>query len=224
MLPGPEQVLQCPACGTVMLQPTISSGNTLDAVYYTDGYMDAPMLPQPAVLVRCPGCLAPFQRHRAQVLGEVDRYGTNLFPDERPATRRDPAWRRAPRVQPAERADYLADLATHRYAREDEIELRLELMHLCNHPRRRLPPRAKRPPVTSLEQANLRKLAALLDLRDDEERVMLAEVRRELGDFEMAGAMLARDVPEELALAARRIRQLVGARDRWVAEVSAREG
>jgi len=50
MLPGPEQVLQCPNCAAAVLQPTTSSGNTLDAVYYTDGYMDAPMMPQPAAL------------------------------------------------------------------------------------------------------------------------------------------------------------------------------
>jgi hypothetical protein len=201
-----------------MLQPTIRSGNTLDAVYYTDGYVDAPMLPQPAALVRCPGCREPLVRRHARVLGHVDRYGVNLFPDEQQAGA-DPAWRRAPRVEAAHEPDYIAVLATHRHSREDEMELRVELMHVCNHGRRRLPPHATPPPVSALEQANLRKLASLLDLRDGQERVMLAEVRRELAEFEVAASMLDGDVPEEVALAARRIRQLVAEGNRWVAEV-----
>ena len=218
MIPGPDQVLQCPSCEAVMLQPTIRSGNTLDAVYYTDGYVDAPMLPQPAALVRCPACREPLVRRHAATLGEVDRYGANLFPDERVASE-DPAWRRAPRVEPAHEPDYVTVLATHRYPREDEVELRVELMHVCNHGRRRLPPHATPPPVSALEQANLRKLTALLDLRDGVERVMLAEVRRELAEFEVAASMLGGDIPEEVALAAQRIRQLVAERSRWVAVV-----
>jgi hypothetical protein len=202
-----------------MLQPTFSSGNTLDAVYYTDGYMDAPMFPQPASLVRCPACKEPLVRRHARILGEVERFGVNLFPEERAERRADPAWFRAPRVQAAHEPDYVAVLATHRYPREDEIELRVELMHVCNHARRRLPPHATPPPVSALELANLRKLTALLDPRDGEERVMLAEVRRELGEFDLAASLLNGDFPEEVALAGERIRRLVADRNHWVAEV-----
>jgi hypothetical protein len=99
----------------------------------------------------------------------------------------------------------------------------VELMHVCNHARRRLPPHATPPPVSALEQANLRKLAALLDLRDGEERLLLAEVRRELGDFDAASSLLAGDFPEEVGPAAQRIRQLVADRHRWVSEVFAGE-
>jgi hypothetical protein len=219
MIPGPDQVLQCPTCESAMLQPTFSSGNTLDAVYYTDGYMDAPMLPQPASLVRCPACKEPLVRRHARILGEVERFGVNLFPEERAERQVDPAWFRAPRVQAAHEADYVAVLATHRYPREDEIELRVELMHVCNHARRQLPPHATPPPVSALELANLRKLTALLDPRDGEERVMLAEVRRELGEFDLAASLLNGDFPEEVALAGQRIRQLVADRNHWVAEV-----
>lgn len=224
MIPGPDQVLQCPACESPMLQPTISSGNTLDAVYYTDGYMDAPMLPRPAALLRCPACKEPLVRRHARVLGEVERFGVNLFPEERPPRQANPAWVRAPRVQSAHEPDYVAVLATHRYPRDDEIELRIELMHVCNHARRRLPPHATPPPVSALELANLRKLTLLLDPREVEEKVMLAEVRRELGEFDLAASLLAEDLPDEVELAAQRIRQLVAERNRWVAEVFAGEG
>lgn len=47
MLPGPDQILECPSSGAPVAQPTISSGNTFGATYYTDGWMDAPMPPQP---------------------------------------------------------------------------------------------------------------------------------------------------------------------------------
>ena len=219
MLPGPDQVLQCPSCAAVVLQPTISSGNTIGAIYYTDGYMDAPMFPQPSVLVRCPVCREPFLRSQARLLGHYDRFGATMFADEAGQDVQDPAWRRAPRVMKPVHADYVPVLIKRRFTRETEVELRIEFMQVCNHPRRQLAPDAERPAVTAPERANLQMLASLLDLLDPEERLILAEVRRQLGEFDRAAEALTQDFPEDFALAAGRIRELVEARNPWVAEL-----
>lgn len=222
MLPGPDQVLECPSCGRASRQPTVSFGSTLDAIYYTDGYMDAPTLPQPTVLLLCPGCRTAFLAREATVVGAVDRFDYNSpFPDEASDKLMDPAWKRAPRVGSATAGDYMTLLASRELGREDEIELRVELMQVCNHRRRKLPRGAPRIALSVVERSNLKRLAARLDLRDAEERVMLAEVRRELGEFEQAAAALLDAVPEEVGLAAGRIRELTEARDPWVAEILA---
>jgi len=200
----------------------VSLGSTLDAIYYTDGYMDAPTLPQPTILLLCPGCHAAFLAREATVLGQIDRFDYNSpFPGESSGKLMDPAWKRAPRVGSATAGDYMSLLASRQLGREDEIELRVELMQVCNHRRRKLPPGAPRIALSVVERSNLKRLAARLDLRDAEERVMLAEVRRELGEFEQAAAVLRDVVPEEVTLAAGRIRELIEARDPWVAEVLA---
>ena len=46
MLPGPTLIIACPACKAEHLLPTLASGNTLGARYWTDGYCEAPMLPE----------------------------------------------------------------------------------------------------------------------------------------------------------------------------------
>jgi hypothetical protein len=219
MLPGPDQVLQCPSCAAAVLQPTISSGNTIGAIYYTDGYMDAPMFPQPAVLVRCPVCREPFLRAHAKTLGHFDRYGATMFAEEDLHAAQDPAWRRAPRVAKAADADYVPVLIRRRFTRETEVDLRIEYMQVCNHPRRQLGPDAPRPAMSAPERANLQMLASMLDLLNDEERLILAEVRRQLGEFDRAAAALAAEFPEDFALAAGRIQELVKVRNPWVAEL-----
>lgn len=219
MLPGPDQVLQCPSCAAAVLQPTISSGNTIGAIYYTDGYMDAPMFPQPSVLVRCPVCYEPFLRSQARLLGRYDRYGATMFADEAAHAAPDPAWRRAPRVAKVAVTDYVPVLIRRRFNRETEVDLRIEFMQVCNHPRRQLAPDASRPAVTATERANLQMLASLLDLLNPEERLILAEVRRQLGEFDRAAVALAAEFPDDFALAAGRIRELVQARSTWVAEL-----
>jgi hypothetical protein len=217
MLPGPDQIFECPSCGAPVAQPTISSGNTIGATYYTDGWMDAPMLPQPALLVRCPGCAAPFVGALARRLGAYDRYGANLFPGEADDDPPDPSWRRARRVALAPLVDYAAMLTARRFERGLELALRLEAWHVGNHARRGPPAGANDSALTAAEVANLRGLMRLLDAEDAEHRVMLAEGHRELGEFDRALAVLAGESPEELALAAGRIRALAEARQARVA-------
>lgn len=218
MLPGPDEILECPACRAPVAQPTLSSGNTFGATYYTDGYMDAPMLPQPALLVRCPRCAAPFVRPLAIRLGEYDRFGTNLFAEEDAAAGApDPSWRRARRLAEAQPGDYARILASGQFERELELALRVECWHVGNHARRRLPAAEPCPALSRAEAVNLRALAALLDTANPEQRLMLAELHRELGEFDAALAALAGEFPQELSLAVGRIRTLAEKQEAGVA-------
>lgn len=56
MLPGPKIIRKCSKCKNLVQQETLMSGNTLGARYYTDGKMEAPMLPYLQYLIKCPHC------------------------------------------------------------------------------------------------------------------------------------------------------------------------
>lgn len=58
MLPGDTIVKKCSRCGGTFGEATIVSGNTFGAVRWTDGKLEAPMLPEGPLLGRCPHCRA----------------------------------------------------------------------------------------------------------------------------------------------------------------------
>jgi hypothetical protein len=54
MLPGPNVIRQCNHCQKPFTEPTLMSGNTFGATFWTDGKQEAPMLPDMPWLVKCP--------------------------------------------------------------------------------------------------------------------------------------------------------------------------
>src|SRR5687767_1023305 len=71
MMTGPDIVLACPRCGAPHRLRSLLTGNTFDAVVWTDGWRDAPMLPLPPVVSRCAACQRFFWVGRAERLGEL---------------------------------------------------------------------------------------------------------------------------------------------------------
>jgi len=60
-IPGPPEVIACPACGAKHFRETLISGNTCGSRYYSDGRMVAPFLPAFPYFVRCCACKAFFK-------------------------------------------------------------------------------------------------------------------------------------------------------------------
>jgi hypothetical protein len=83
MLPGPDQVIACPHCGNLARQPTLASGNTYHAQLWSDGKLDAPMLPEYPAITRCRGCRTVFWIRDAPVIDEIGPWGEDL--DSAPA-------------------------------------------------------------------------------------------------------------------------------------------
>ena len=71
MLPGPDKVIECPACKALSRVFTLRSGNTLDARRWTDGMMIAPMLPIPPAITRCRKCGCYFWLSDAKEIGQI---------------------------------------------------------------------------------------------------------------------------------------------------------
>ena len=74
MIPAGDSYHACPECGAVHAREEIMSGNTIGAKYYSDGKMEAPMLPDLPSVIRCVRCAFIFQLRRdAQVTAPSDK-------------------------------------------------------------------------------------------------------------------------------------------------------
>ena len=103
MTPGSTHVVRCPSCGQLGTYPSIASGNTFGAVYYTDGRRVAPMLPVTPSVVRCGGCSGVFWLESATEVGEYSPWGSD---DESI----DPTWTCAAGLVEPDEQQYLAAL------------------------------------------------------------------------------------------------------------------
>lgn len=56
MIPGPKLVYACPNCGEKIIVGSIESGNTFGATLFSDGMQRAPMLPQYPDETKCKKC------------------------------------------------------------------------------------------------------------------------------------------------------------------------
>ncbi|GBD35943.1 hypothetical protein HRbin36_01059 [bacterium HR36] len=188
MLPGPDQVITCPHCGFLAKQRTLISGNTIGAILWSDGKLEAPMLPEFPAVVRCRGCKRFYWVDEARVKGEIEPFGYQSQHLE------------------LQRAEYTQHLTIDEYIEaldtgvgsdmQKERYLRVHFWWAVNdlvrgNANAQIPVRY----IQKLRE-NLAKLSVLLDENDPNERIMKAEIARETGDFTRA-IQLLEDVPAE---------------------------
>ncbi|MFO7652410.1 MAG: hypothetical protein R6X25_01160 [Candidatus Krumholzibacteriia bacterium] len=207
MLPGPDAIRCCTVCGGEFRHRTLASGNTLGARFWTDGKMEAPMLPDQPELLRCPHCGALVWLEDATQVGE--QWGSP-FEDDEIADRNTPA---ATIPTSQEHRRHLAEVSGDP---ERERYVRLRIWWAENDARRAGGDQA---PLAPAEAENLFALLPLLDEEDDSERLLKAEAMRELGLFPSAASLLRRPFEPDLEPAAACIGQLVEQRVTGVAEI-----
>lgn len=207
MKPGPTIIRKCAACGKRLAEGTMLSGNTYGARYWTDGRMIAPMLPDALWLVKCGHCDALGWLEDLERLGELayDHAEAADLTGVRP-------------VMTPGMEDFLSALARGLagHSRKKQRYLRQQAWWAGNDRRREGDADA---PLSEAECRNLEALLPLLRATMQEDRLMRAEVLRELGRHEEALAALARPVREGLAPAAAFIRTLASQGIRGVREM-----
>lgn len=213
MIPGPTIIRKCSACGKHISQDTNISGNTCGARFWTDGKWDAPMLLDQPPLVKCQHCGTLVWIDEQTEVGELDAWhffdtdDRDRFRDARPGS--------TPTLQ-----DYADLLDAGISDKNKEHYVRLRAWWAGNDPRRES---GESTHLDSFEKQNLGAFLALLDETDDHERVMKAEVFRELGEFNEAEKLLATDFDDELTQAVSMIRDLNQKRIATVAEMESEE-
>ena len=215
MILGPDQIIACPHCGGLSQHCTLVSGNTFGAQVWTDGKQVAPMLLQPPPVVKCAHCA------RCYWLADAEEIAT-VYLRVKGERNIDPAWRKAPLAEEPSETEYYA--AMEDGLAEDRVQERnlrvLAWWRGNDAVRNRDPAPRETPAISQAGRTNLERLADLLDDDDDSDRLMKAEVLRELGQFEAAGKILDGITSDNVTRILRRIRSLCDDRDACVREIT----
>jgi len=178
---GPDACVSCPHCGEKARYQTLLCGNTFGATLWTDGKRLTPIFVEPPQFVRCSACAACYWFEDAAHLDDESF-------DEEAAEREGMPW-----LQEADEADmYRAPAAGGTAVGPHERRFRVLAWWSSHDPLRTEHPE---PPAVdpALAQARGLKLQGLLRVLDPTEindRIMRAEVHRELGDFDAARRQL----------------------------------
>ena len=176
MLPGPTYIKGCPKCSCRIAEESQLSGNNFGEVVWSDGMNDAPMLPNLPQLVLCPDCSTFLW------LADLDRVDS-------PTVFRVPEDTKSPIIPTF--SDYVDYLSSNKLKPERERGTRILAWWAGNHPRRRGGPKKHRPSLTEKEIWNLECLGQMLDPSVENERIMKAEIKRELSDFDASLSFLS---------------------------------
>jgi hypothetical protein len=224
MMPGPTLLKKCSSCGRLIEEETLMSGNTCGAVFWTDGKFDAPMLPDLPELVKCPFCKTLLWIEDLKVVGDA---GTNRYDGFVPLKAPSLDLTTTKPYKTPSLKDYFGLLNGGGQSLERKKYLRLRAWHAGNDRRRESehgPGKFKNKkdlsliPLSDAEIRNMKDLTCILDEQDDEERVLKAELFRELGFFNRCLSCLAKTLAEDYSLSASFIKGLVEKHDPWVRE------
>jgi hypothetical protein len=159
-------VRECPHCKAHVVEEDTLSGNTIGAKYYTDGKREAKMLPDHPALVKCPVCGGLFWVDEAK---EVD-VGFEAAKGKPQVTA----------LSAKEIQDFLAGQEA--LPKDKEIYLRIRIWWLANDAWRWAP--NPKPAFTPEQVKNLDDLSALFDESESNQRILKAEIAREMGRFD----------------------------------------
>jgi len=218
MLRGPDEIMACPYCGSLAMCRTWMSGTSFGEIAWSDGKHEhvGMMPPSPPTVVRCRQCAQCYLLAEARKVGTV---APRWFGEDRQA---DPAWAAAPVVkEPTEEECYQALQDSLRKGPQLERTLRMLAWWRRNDGLRSHP--AGDATASAACRRNLEALATLLDEDDESDRLLKAEVLRELGEFEAARGLLGRAGSALYRGAARQLRDLCDRGDRSVRQLSFEE-
>jgi hypothetical protein len=221
MLPGPTLIYCCPSCDGLFSRGSLASGNTFGATYRSDGKMNARMLPTTPPLVACPACHKPFLMLGATPIDEFDRYsfGRSSFSEPKSKTTEELAEQQAIQdkkqkykevegylvVSARQCTEYVSSIPLG----ESEFALRMYAWQRANDERIAGGYRA----FTPAEVLNLQGLLKIVTTNTDSERVLRAEILRELGRFHDASEALTGVCDDEMASWAEQVMRAIERQD-----------
>jgi hypothetical protein len=194
---APTLFITCEHCKSYILgMRKLYSGNTMGAIWWTDGKREAPMLPDTNWLMKCPYC--------------KDLFWPELFVPI--AT---------PRTTPDEEDYFLYLSQSCPDSAEKELYVRIRAWWAYNDKYRT----GTNPydAMWDLQQENLQELLGLLSVSNEHERIQSAEIHRELGDFDKAMELLDFEFSEDYSSGADQIRDLSKRKVSGVRQLKAEE-
>ncbi len=166
MLPGPDKYYECPQCTTLIRRRSLASGNTFDSIYYSDGKRDAPSLPEFPELAKCKQCHLIFWISEANEV-KPDKEAENI-----------------PFVEFMSILEYSEALQKNFCSSKDEeMYVRQSLWWAFNDRVREGEELITNDNEETIWRNNNKAFLKLLDITDDTHKVYIAELHRNLGDF-----------------------------------------
>ncbi len=222
MQPGPDEIIECLKCRALARVPSLLSGNTIGARWWTDGKMEAMMLPQYPEITRCGACAAFYWVSDARRIGEID------YNDDSKRRQIPEEWGEAEKIEELSEDEYLQAIAGGLgKPRKRELYLRTRAWWAGNDAFRTPEtdkPGQPAPPRSPAATANLERLFKLLRTKDITERLLKAEVARELGRFDEALEILRSEFPSQYQRVVTLMQELSQAKDPMVREIAVDNG
>ena len=194
-------VRECPHCRVHVVQEETLSGNTIGAKFYTDGKREAKMLPDHPWLAKCPACSGYFW------VDEAVEVGAGF----------DAAKGKQQVLAPSEK-ELLGFLSGPSLPRDKEMFLRVAAWRSANDAWRRNPNAT--PAFSKDQEQNLKALSEMLDETEPNQRILKAEIARELGEFDECLGLLSHPFDERYGHAVGFIKKLAEDKVRVVRSIS----
>lgn len=193
MILGPIIICQCPKCDNLISNESLSSGNTLGSNMYSDGKRTSPMLPVVPNLTKCSKCNTILWLSKAKEVGRQD-YGENIKND----------WTDVQMARFLSIKEYFTALETQiAETNEEELYIRKRIWWAFNdriekgriawgfydpEQDNKLFLDTETTKTLWLENAN--RLLDILDPTDVNQLILIAELSRNLGNFEKCLAII----------------------------------
>lgn len=180
MTPGPIYVYECPYCGNLLKNWSIRSGNTSASKFYSDGKVIAPMLREFPNLTKCKSCDKIFW------LSKIEEIGTYEWDENE-----NLEWENASMAEFLNIYDYFKALESNVGENEKEVLwIRKRIWWAFNDRLREGEKIFNMESDEELWLQNCKALIALFDLNMVSDKIMIAELYRNIGDFESSFKLL----------------------------------
>jgi len=181
MITGPTLVFKCLECGKKVTRGSLLSGNTGGAVYYSDGKRMASMLPEFPAIVKCKACDLFFW------LKDENQINTkhSLFDDDDERENYD-------RAKFLSASEYNEAIRLRVFKnKKEQIFLRIQLWRAFNDRIRHREDLFLAENDKEIYESNCLKLLELLDVNNIDDKIMIAELFRNLENYEKCKEILS---------------------------------
>lgn len=202
------EIKQCPNCGCEFQIWAVASCNTIDAKFYTDGFVDGPMYDEGGDLLTCPECKRYFWWEDVPTKKTMRDF----------QSLRDPELGLLPHAGEVRGHQYEDILSQALWKTEaQEKYIRIRAWWSFNRVYRDYATEEFN--MSHEGEANLLRLLQLLDPNDPDESIMKAEVLRQLGQFDECLKQLDQPVDDSYLKAIDTIKKLANCKKRYVVRI-----
>lgn len=206
MIIGPICIYKCPSCQHLIKQDSILSGNTFGAKLYSDGKHVAPMLPEFPNLTKCPTCKHLFW------LSKQEEYASYTY-----ETGPSAEWVNASDAKFPSIRDYFIALENGLAEdNEEEIDVRMRIWWAYNDRLRKSKNIFKDENDELRWTDNIHKLLLILNVEEDNDKVVAAELHRNLGNFDACIEIINSIKNDDLEWVKEKFLNACKEKNRWV--------